>query len=233
MKMNIVFEGVDASGKTTIIKQVLKRLLMNGVECKTISDMKEQTPLLPVIEKMFNTNFLEVDENFKTSLYQTLLFSTNHFYVQEKNKNNTGITIYDRDIFTILAYQKEFLKEDYPQNYNEFFDSFRKMMMFEQKDIDMIVYVSVPLDLNIERKKNRDGLIFSEREKKQIKNFKNNMEEEIDLFSKQNPNTVVLKLDGREDVSKNCKTVLNEIAKLNSRKNTSHKKDKNNDQVFQ
>lgn len=206
--MNIVFEGIDASGKTTIINKLKEIFDTNNVDSQIIADIKEPTPLLPVFENMFNSNFLELNENFKTSIYQTLLFACSHFYVQEKNKNNKHITIYDRDIFTLLSYQKELLRQEYPNNYNDFYKPFKEMLMFENKQIDMLVYVSIPLEENIQRKINRDGLLFSEEEKEKLAIFKKNMEAEIKCYTEQHPNTILLNLDGRENPLTNCKKII-------------------------
>lgn len=225
--MNIVFEGIDASGKTTIINKLKEIFDTNNVDSQIIADIKEPTPLLPVFENMFNSNFLELNENFKTSIYQTLLFACSHFYVQEKNKNNKHITIYDRDIFTLLSYQKEFLRQEYPNNYNDFYKPFKEMLMFENKQIDMLVYVSIPLEENIQRKIKRDGLMFSEEEKQKLTTFKKNMEAEIKNYTKQHPNTIVLNLDGREDPLTNCKKILESL-----QKNKIKESGNNNEEIF-
>lgn len=209
--MNIVFEGIDASGKTTIIRALKKILDSKNIKSQVIADIKEPTPLLPVFQEMFSSNFLELDEGFKTSLYQTLLFACSHFYVQEKNKNNSHVTIYDRDIFTLLSYQKELVRQEYPDNYNEFFKPFREMLMFENKKIDMLVYVSIPVEENIKRKIQRDGLLFSEEERKKLYTFKSNMELEIKQYVQKHPNTILLQLDGREDPLENCKKIIDAL----------------------
>ena len=150
--MNIVFEGVDASGKTTLINYFAKELKEKNVKCQVVADVKEPTPLLPVFKELFNTNFLQSNKNFKTALYETLLFACSHFYVQEQNRNNKHITIYDRDIFTLLSYQKELIRQEYPNNYLKFYKPFKEMLLFENKQIDLLVYVSIPLEENIKRK---------------------------------------------------------------------------------
>lgn len=210
--MNIVFEGIDASGKTTIIRKLSAMLDKKGIKNQTIADIKEPTPLLPVFEKMFDSNFLELDEQFKTSIYQTLLFACSHFYVQEKNMNNSHITIYDRDIFTLFSYQKEFLKKEYPSDYQKFYEPFKKMMMFHNKKIDFIIYVSIPIEENIKRKINRDGLQFSEEERQNLYNFKKNIEAEIQSYVQEHPGTILICLDGREKPEVNCNKILEKMA---------------------
>lgn len=229
--MNIVFEGIDASGKTTLINALKDYLNGHNVNNQVIADIKEPTPLLPVFQKMFSSNFLELDENFKTSLYQTLLFACSHFYVQEKNKDNKHITIYDRDIFTLLSYQKELIRQDYPDDYNDFFDSFRKMLGFHSKKIDILVYVSIPLEENIKRKIKRDGLVFSDKERETLCTFKKNMESEIAAYLEKHPETILLKLDGRESPANNCRLILQEIKKI-TQKQADEDNDKD-DKIFQ
>ena len=215
--MNIIFEGVDASGKTTLIRELQGYLNYKGINNQVVADVKEPTPLLPVFQQMFSTNFLEVEANFKTSIYQTLLFACSHFYVQEQNRENKHITIYDRDIFTLLSYQKELIRQEYPDNYEHFFNSFRKMMMFENKPIDLLVYVHIPLEENIRRKIGRDGIEFSDRERETLAIFKRNMEEEIKSFLNKNPNVEFLSLDGRISPEENCLKLIESISKVKNK----------------
>ena len=212
--MNIIFEGVDASGKTTLIREFQNYLNFKGIKNQSIADVKEPTPLLPVFEEMFNTNFLEVEADFKTSIYQTLLFACSHFFVQEQNRNNRHITIYDRDIFTLLSYQKELLRQEYPDNYMEFYEPFRKMLMFENKNIDLLVYVHIPLEENIRRKINRDGIVFTDRERTTLATFKHNMEAEIKRFIEKNPDVAFLSLDGRVSPEENCFKIVQTLANI-------------------
>lgn len=215
--MNIIFEGIDASGKTTLIRELQGYLNYKGIKNQVIADVKEPTPLLPVFQQMFSTNFLEVEANFKTSIYQTLLFACSHFYVQEQNRENKHITIYDRDIFTLLSYQKELIKQEYPDNYEQFFNSFRKMMMFENKPIDLLVYVHIPLEENIRRKIGRDGIEFTDRERETLAIFKRNMEEEIKSFINKNPNVEFLSLDGRVSPEENCLKLVEAISRIKNK----------------
>ncbi len=156
--------------------------------------------------------------------------------MQEKNRNNKHITLYDRDVFSILAYQKELVRREYPNTYNDFFNPFREMLLFNNKKIDCIVYVSVPLDVNISRKEKRDAIIFSDLEKKQLESFKKNMEEEILQFSERSPGTKILFLDGRENILNNCKLIISAISNHSKSKasqhTTEHKHLDNNDETL-
>lgn len=209
--MNIVVEGIDASGKTTLINYLSEKLKEKSIKHQVIADVKEPTPLLPVFKELFNTNFLQSNKNFKTSLYETLLFACSHFYVQEQNRNNKHITIYDRDIFTLLSYQKELIRQEYPKNYLKFYKPFKEMLLFENKKIDLLVYVSIPLEENIKRKEARDGIKFSEKERQELKTFKTNMEQEIHEYSQKHNTLKILKLDGRISPAENCKKILQSL----------------------
>jgi len=221
--MNIVFEGIDASGKTTIINYLKNILINNQKKCQVIADLKEPTPLLPIFEEMFSSNFLELDEHFKTSIYETLLFACSHFYIKEKNKLNNHITIYDRDIFTLLAYQKELIRREYPKDYEKFFKPFKQMLLFEEKKIDLLVYVQIPLEENIKRKKTRDKLDFTDEDEQKLKIFKENLEIELQEYKSNHPETVMISLDGRDSVSKNCNIILNNMQKIEINNITSSK----------
>ena len=113
---------------------------------------------------------------------------------------------------------KLFRLENYPENYMEFFNSFRKMLMFENKQIDVLVYVHIPLEENIRRKSARDDIIFTDRERETLAVFKRNMEEEIKNFIEKNPNVEFVALDGRMSPEQNCLKIVQ--AMINVRNKT-------------
>ncbi len=217
--MNVVFEGVNGSGKTTLISNLKRVFDENKISYEYVADLETETPLKPVLEKMFSESvFLELGNQFKTSLFESLVLAAEHHFIQEKFRAKDGIIIYDRDFLSILAYQKDIIKKDYPEDWEEFYNAFRTILLYRLKDIDLICYVSIPTEDNIKRTEQRDKRKFSEKEKQLIVNLKNNMEDEIEYFCEKTK-TKLLILDGRENPETNSKEIINLLQNLEKNKN--------------
>ena len=210
--MNIVFEGV--SGKTTIINHLRNLLDEKRVEYDYISDLATNTPLSPVLQQMFSeSTFLEMDAFFRTSLYESLVLAADHHYIQEKYRDRTGLVLFDRDFISVLSYQKDIIRKDYPSDWEEFYDAFRTIMLFCLKKVDLLCYVSIPVEENILRTEQRDGRLFSDGEKELLVSLKDNMEREISLFCS-GTGTPLLLLDGSVSPDINGQLVLDRIGTL-------------------
>lgn len=216
--MNIVLEGINGSGKTTIIEAMTKDLDKNGKKYTYVSDLKYDTPLKPVLEMMVKDSvFAELKKDFKTSIFESLTFAANHHYIQEQLRNNKGLVLYDRDYISVLGYQKGIIKKEYFNvNWEAFYEAFRQIMTFELKKTDLLVYVSIPTEENIRRTEMRDKRKCTNEEKELFTELKNNVEEEVkkaetDLF------IPTLYLDGREEPEKNVEKIKNKILTLGDR----------------
>lgn len=215
--MNLIFEGVNGSGKTTVIDALRKDLDSKRKQYEYISDLVYETPLTPVLEYMFKSGvFLNMKENFKTSLFESLVLAANHHYIQEQLRNSSLINIYDRDFISVLAYQKDIIKNEYA-NWEKFYESFRNIMLFELKNVDLLTYVSIPIEENISRTEKRDNRKFSQHEIELLFKLKENMEEEIKLFHELN-GTEILYLDGREDPAINVEKINSKVLTLGGSK---------------
>ncbi len=211
--MNIVFEGINGSGKTTVIDEFKKNLEYKNIQYKYISDLVYETPLSPVLESMFKSGvFLNMKERFKTSLFESLVLAANHHYIQEQLRHSELINIYDRDFISVLAYQKDIIKKEY-SDWESFYKPFRDIILFDLKKIDLLTYVSIPISENIKRTEERDGRKFSSEEIDLLFKLKENMEQEIKIYHEMS-GTEVLYLDGREDPNTNVKKISSKIMKL-------------------
>ncbi len=100
--MNIIFEGINGSGKTTVIKEFLKFLDLSNIDYTYISDLTYETPLKSVLMSMFEDSvFLETTALFKTSLYESLVLAANHHYIQEQLRDSKKFNVYDRDFISV------------------------------------------------------------------------------------------------------------------------------------
>lgn len=150
--MNIIFEGIDASGKTTLLSAFEKILVDNNENFCSVNEL-EESPLRCVLKNMFAEDpFLLSKKDFKTSIYETLVLSADCRYKQEYfDKYADKINIFDRDFPTILAYQKCILQRDYGKNFSEFYEPFKKIMFFDLKPIKTVVYLKVPIEISVQR----------------------------------------------------------------------------------
>lgn len=211
--MNIIFEGVNGSGKTTIVKGFLADLKLHQIDYKYVSDLVYDTPLKPVLEMMFQESvFLEMDSSFKTSLFESLVLAANHHYIQEQLRNSNVLNIYDRDFISVLAYQKDIIKKEY-NDWEKFYKPFKDILLFNLKEVDLLTYVSIPTEENIRRTEMRDSRKFSLSEIEMLHLLKKNMEEEIKVISIER-NIPLLYLDGMCAVDENVNKINETIKTL-------------------
>lgn len=208
--MNIAFEGVNGSGKTTIINSLKNDFDKEKIEYKYVSDLKYDTPLKPVLEMMVKDSvFAELKNEFKTSIFESLVFAANHHYIQEQLRNEKGIILYDRDYISVLGYQKGIIQKEYI-DWEKFYNAFREIMLFELKKLDLLVYVSVPIEENVRRTELRDNRKYTTEDINLLLKLRNNVEEEVKIAQEQY-NIPTLYLDGMEDPKENIKVIKKRI----------------------
>lgn len=208
--MNIVFEGIDGVGKTTIINELTEDLKQKKEIVRYVDELTQDSPISEILAKMLSDDpFFNLDKGFPTSIFESLLLAADMHYRQEKYKYNDGYNLYDRDFLSILSYQKEILKEDYP-NYMEFYKPFKEVVMFNLKPIDLLVYVHAPLDVSVARVAKRDHIQFIEKQKKFLMALKKSLEIEL-LPELEKQNVKVLRLNGTESPKKNISKIYRSI----------------------
>ncbi len=208
--MNIIFEGISGSGKTTIIKQLLKELTSAKIDVTFVPDLEYDTPLKGILLNLINNNlFMESEKNFRTSLFESLLLAANHHYTQEKLRQNNGITIYDRDFISVLSMQKEIIKKEY-SNWEEFYVSFRNIMLFSLKKIDYIVFVETAIDICKKRIIYRDAVNLSSDDLDLLTQINSNMKLECEELSKKYGFEIIY-INGAESIEHNVRKIKEKV----------------------
>jgi thymidylate kinase len=211
--MNIVFEGINGSGKSTLINEFKLLLRKKDINFEYIADLEIDTPLKPILQMMLSKDiFLQMSKTFKTSLFESLTLAANHHYIQVMHRKNQGLTIYDRDFFSILSYQKDIIKKEY-QDWEEFFTPFKQIIIYQLKDIDLLCYVKIPTQQNIQRTEKRDKRKFSKEHIVMLNKFKKNLESELTDYKKQTK-VPFLTLDGSLPPTENVDILIAKILSI-------------------
>ena len=208
--MNIIFEGIDGVGKSTLINAMIKDLESKKELVRYIDELTQDSPISEILGKMLSDDpFFNLSNDFPTSIFESLLLAADLHYRQEKYKYNDGYNLYDRDFLSILSYQKEILKDDY-SNYMDFYKPFKDIVMFNLKPIDLLVYVHAPIETSVSRVAQRDNIEFIDKQKKFLTTLKNSLENEL-IPNLEKDNIKVLKLDGRDKPINNVNKIYGEI----------------------
>lgn len=208
--MNIVFEGIDGVGKTTVIDSLKKDLEEKKEIVRYVDELTQNSPISDILNKMLSDDpFFMLDKGFPTSIFESLLLAADMHYRQEKYKYNDGYNLYDRDFLSILSYQKEILKVDY-ENYMDFYKPFKEIVLFNLKPIDLLVYIHAPLEVSVSRVAKRDSIEFIESQRKFLQALKTSLENEL-IPQLEKQKVKVLKLDGRDKPYQNVSKIYKEI----------------------
>ena len=210
--MNIIVEGIDGTGKTTLINDLIFILEKESYSTCYIKEI-EDSPLKPILDSMLEDDpFFNKNKEFSTSIYETFILAANFFYKQEYFRDsNKDINIYDRDFLTILCYQKIILAKDYGNKSQDFYDHFVKCIMFDLKKVDLLIYMDIPLEISFERVESRDKMIMTKNQKEFLKESKQLFESVLlPMLSKHNVNILYLNYDS---TPKNMSRVIKEIKK--------------------
>jgi len=208
--MNVIFEGIDGVGKTTIINSLQKDLEDRRELVRYVDELTQDSPISEILGKMLSDDpFFMLDKSFPTSIFESLLLAADMHYRQERYKYNDGYNLYDRDFLSILSYQREILKGDYP-NYMDFYRPFKEIILFNLKPVDLLVYVHAPIEVSVARVAQRDKIEFIDKQRQFLMALKRSLETEL-IPELEQHKVRVLRLDGRENPSENVSRIYGAI----------------------
>lgn len=220
--MKIVLEGIDGSGKTTILHMLAQVLKERGCKYNVVDEI-EDSPISDVLSKMLKEDpFFRVNNKRKLLPYATLLLLADHQYKQNSNYQDADIVnIFDRDYPTLIVYQQRLLKDFYGDyNIVSLLKSIEEFARFDITPTDLIVYVDTPLVACIERVRTR-----SRRENEQFKDdeilFLNNVKSDFEndfLPREKEMGTNILYVDGTKNPVENANMIADKIIQLKNMK---------------
>lgn len=210
---NIVFEGNTGSGKTTMIKSLKKYYDEKGIKVGITNDMDENSPYYQILSDMYNNSAnMTLKSNFSTSLSETFLQLADLTYSIERIRSeNNRINLFDRYIFSVLAYQEVLIKKDY-KDIGMFIKKLETCFENIMIDIDIIFYFKLDFKNCINRTEKRDKKKISKEEQKIFKKFDKNLEKiTFEYARKKNIPIYVIDSENLEENEKRVVKILEEM----------------------
>lgn len=210
---NIIFEGNTGSGKTTIIKSLKKYYDEKGIKVGITNDMDEDSPYYQILNEMYNNSAnMKLKSNFSTSLSETFLQLADLTYSIERIKSeNNSINLFDRYIFSVLAYQEVLIKKDYKDK-DTFIKKIETCIEDIMLDIDIIFYFKLDFESCIIRTENRDKKKISNEERNIFKEFDENLEKITFEYARKNDIPIyVVNSENLEENEKEIKKIIEEM----------------------
>lgn len=156
--MFIVLEGIDGSGKTTLMNSLSKTLNTIGFKTETISSVNEETPTGKAIRNLLSFKDDEVSVHLPHLFLLDHVTTSNKCFDSDfKNKFLDNIVIKDRYLPSTISYakggmEKEFI--DYVLGYSNYLAK-----------PDLYIYLDTPVDECLTRlKKSRERLEVYEKQ---------------------------------------------------------------------
>lgn len=210
---NIVFEGNTGSGKTTIIKALKKCYDEKEIKVGITNDMDKNSPYYKILNDMYNNSAnMTLKSNFSTSLSETFLQLADLTYSIERIKSEKNrINLFDRYIFSVLAYQEVLIKKDYKDK-DMFIKKIETCIEDIMLDIDIIFYFKLDFENCIIRTEKRDKKKISNEEKKIFKEFDENLEKITFEYARKNSIPIyVINSENLEENEKVVKKIIEEM----------------------
>ena len=199
MKLFVVFEGLDGSGKSTQVKILLDKLISDNYQVLSLREPGSTD----IGEKILN--LLESKQKL-TPIMEFLLFSISRSaVVNEKIKpalETNKIVLCDRYFYSSIAYQGA------GRNLDKEYIDFTNQLIIDKTIPDIVFY----LDLTWEEKINRKGIDKSDRFEKENKIFHDNVRQEYLSLARNDPDRWVV-IDANLQLDEISKLVYSKIKK--------------------
>jgi len=193
--MYVVFEGIDGSGKTSLIEELSKD-----------EDLLKYKPIIkkePFDESFIENSFKKIENlNEKNkALCLTLAFAYDRVFLEEKYKTfyEKNLVLSDRSFISSLAYQSIYIDLEWVYCVNKFF-----------RKPDLVVFLDVEVNTAINRIVKRADKRISYFEKKEfLEKLKKSYKKVIDFLHKKNYEIVIIDANKKfEIVKEDVKNIL-------------------------
>lgn len=192
--INIVFEGSTGSGKTTILRELVKVYQDKGLKVGYTNDIDETTPLYAVIKSMFEESALVTSDNkFSTIQYETLVQAADYLFLRERiYSQNNDINLLDRNFCSVFSYQSVLMEKELSYG-KKFMENILSSILLGEKNVDLMVFFNPPIEKSLKFSEIRDGRNYTEEEKNTFIEFNNKLKTTIETFY---PSEKLLVIDG-------------------------------------
>jgi len=192
--MYIVFEGIDGSGKTSLINELSKD-----------KDLKKYKPIIkrePFDKKFLENCFKKISswDNEEKALCLSLAFAYDRAFLEKEFKDYYGknLVLSDRSFISSLAYQSIYIDLDWVFCINKFF-----------KKPDLVIYLDTDVDIALRRINQRSEKSITYFEKKEfLEKLKESYKKVFDFLRKKDYE--IFEIDANEEFE----SVKNKVKKI-------------------
>jgi len=209
------FEGLDGSGKRTIISNLELRLLSKGYKVVQLSEFSDSVFGNELKNRLKSDKFLRDKKTFPTSITQTFAVMADLAYTLEyKIKgylDNGYVVLKDRYIDTVISSQLPFLYQDYPEIDSKRWYSFFYSMADIIPKPDITFYVYAGENVRKERIMNRHRNDFEKNSDKISKEDENIFKMREEVYNKIIQNDSIYIIDNNKKLDDAVSEALSKI----------------------
>lgn len=199
----IVFEGIDGTGKTTLIKEIQAKL--NSSEVISVTEFPKSYLDGYLTRLELKDPSLHLNPNINTPLAQTLVLAGAAAYKYETQirdliSSNYKLVLVDRYIYSVFAFQSLILQDEANVTLNDSITWLHQITSALPKP-DLTIFLSVPIDIIKHRIEGRGETVSDD-----FLSFLNKVHESyIQVFSN---SSNVIKYENIGDIDTNANNII-------------------------
>lgn len=158
----VSFEGLDGSGKSTLVDEVYQFLKRQNYPVESVAEFSESSFGEYLRDTLTIDKFMRSQTKGKSFLTQVFAIYLDWIYLTEQiilpHLNSGKIVLKDRHIDSVIACQLPNLLAEYSLDKEEAFSWFKHVISIAPVIPDLTVYLDVPLEERINRLGSRDSI---------------------------------------------------------------------------